>query len=654
MITKNTMTPEELKTESINFQWDFFERAINNYSIIMRILGCIEEEGGLITGMPQVFVEESLFDMCKIMREEGGLVKEGLFTIEDSLADISLESTKSLNEGLISPSVVRDAFGYGTLYCYPLREDVTVLGYLILGKRLPLAMDSKLLRELEIVCDIYNKALLLQQNVHNQKRQAQASSLYARVVNDFPDPLILVDRNGFISFVNAKAKNQFEGKKGLIIGEKLEHIVSGLAPDFYRAQGMVTGEVSYRSADTFKVLRMESYPIRDRNRVLYRGVVLKDVLENKVETEEHLLKVKMDSIGMLAGGIAHDFNNLLTGVLGYASLIKNFLSNDKKLFRYAEAIEHSAQRAATLTQHLLNFSRRQRKATGTVNLAGLLEDILFLMKESFRDLDIDVNLDRTIPSMRGDEADLQNAILNLCMNAKDAMEGHGTLTVRMERIQYARGREYALVEIGDTGHGIDDEIRARIFEPYFSTKETGSNLGLGLFLVDKVVKEHGGFIEVESEKERGTKFGVYLPLPMEMIERESKPLEVVGASIAPRQKVLIVDDEDVVRNFLSGVLEDKGLEIYEATNGADAVDLFKRNHNTIDLVILDMIMPGMKGDEVLKEIRRHRPEAKVIICSGFMTEEQRDRLRELRIEGFLDKPFRDKELLETVANILSH
>ncbi|HEY3275417.1 MAG TPA: hypothetical protein VGJ94_02260, partial [Syntrophorhabdaceae bacterium] len=159
------MRQDDLRSESISFQWDFYERAINNYSIIMRMLSCFEEEDSLISRIPKVFVEESLFDMCKIFKDESGQEKEGFFSIEDSLNDISLESIRTLNGGAVSASLVNDAFGYHTLYLYPLKKDVEVIGFLILGKKFTVELDQRFLRELEIVCSIYNKALLLHFNL---------------------------------------------------------------------------------------------------------------------------------------------------------------------------------------------------------------------------------------------------------------------------------------------------------------------------------------------------------------------------------------------------------------------------------------------------------------------------------------------------------
>jgi signal transduction histidine kinase len=430
--------------------------------------------------------------------------------------------------------------------------------------------------------------------------------------------------------------------------------VPSLTEDFARKGTPQYGEVNYKQGNTFKIFKLESFNVKENaEKGEWRGLIFKDVVEKKISEEEHLLRQKMESIGMLAGGIAHDFNNLLTGILGYASLMKKYLVDNPKLGRYAETIEHSAQRASKLTQHLLNFSRRQRKATGIVNVNALLEDVLFLLQESFREITIEKTFDESLPLTKGDEAELQNVFLNLLMNARDAMDGNGMIRVSTQRKKHFEGKEYILIELEDTGKGIDEELRLKIFEPYFSTKEKDSNLGMGLYLVDRVIKEHGGFIEIESEKEKGTKFSLYLPTPSSIVQNEKADGKVFDKDILKEKSILIVDDEDMVRELAKGVLASTGITIYEAMSGEEAIRIFKKHRNRIDIVFLDVIMPGLKGDVVLQRLREIKKDVKVIISSGFMNEDQRNKLKEYTIEAFLDKPFTDEDIVSNIIKVLS-
>jgi signal transduction histidine kinase len=648
------MIQDDLKSESLSFQWNFYERSVNNYSIIMRILNCLGDKDSLIKNVPRIFVEESPFEVCKLFRIEKANVKEGFFSLDNSPDNLSLETITQYNGGALSPSMVHNVSGYGSLYIYPLKEEIDIFGYLVLAKNVYISADRPLLRELEIVCDIYNKALLLNSAINTHGQESGAETMYELVVDEFPDAMFLVDRNGSICFANKRAKEEFEGRKGFLIGERLESLILGIDEDFYRKASLCCGEVTYRSGETLKIFRMNCYPIADTKQARnWTAVMLTDVAEEKFKNEEQLLKEKMGSIGLLAGGIAHDFNNLLTGVLGYASLIKNFLPKEEKLYKYAEAIEHSAQRASKLTQHLLNFSRRQKRTSGVIDLNALLEDVLFLLKESFRDVEIERSLYANLPPIKGDEAGLQNVFLNLCINAKDAMNGVGTIKVRTDRKKQMGDKEFALIEIEDSGKGMDDSIKTKIFEPYFTTKENGKNLGMGLYIVSKVIREHGGFIELDSRPGQGTKFSLYIPLAIDHSRKVVAEEEVTKNGLTKRHKILVVDDEDIIREFVKGILTDAGVHVLEARDGKEAIQLFKDHCQSIDLVILDMIMPGIKGDEVLKVIRAVRPDTKVIVSSGFMSEEQRDNLKEYQVDAYLDKPYRDKDVMRTILDILS-
>ena len=645
------MKREELQSESINLQWNFYERAINNYSIIMRIMSSVEDDL-LVDYIPKVFVEESFFDVCKIMVDEDGIIRQGFYSIDDTLSDLDFTSISALNSGASAPSLIDDVFGYGILYVYPIKKDLSVIGYIVLGKRYYMDIEMRLLRELEIVCDIYNKSLLLSDNSHRRKLQSKAT--FEIILEELPDALLLVDKNGFICYANKRAKSEFETKKGLLIGERIDNIVPGLTEDFAKKSGPQFGEVNYKHGNAFKIFKIESFTVKEEGeKGEWRGLIFKDVVGKKISEEEYLLKQKMESIGMLAGGIAHDFNNMLTGILGYASLMKKFLVDNAKLSRYAEAIEHSAQRASQLTQHLLNFSRRQRKSVGIVDINALLEDVLFLLKESFREITIDKNFDGSLPPIKGDEAELQNVFLNLLINAKDAMDGNGLIRVSTQWKKHENEKEFILIEMEDTGKGIDEELRLKIFEPYFSTKEKDFNLGMGLYLVDRVIKDHGGFIEIESEKEKGTKFSLYMPIHATIVKKEAIKETTFNKDILKEKSILVVDDEDMIRELAKGVLANTGIKIFEAVSGEEAIKIFKRHYDKIDVVFLDVIMPGIKGDAVLKKLREIKNNVRVIISSGFMSEGQRAKLKEYTIDAFLDKPFTDEDIIDAIIKVLS-
>ncbi len=626
---------------------------------------CMEGEKDLAAYMPRIFVEETFFDACAIvMKGNGG--KGSFFSIDNSLRQVACEEIEGPKGIIFSPSVVSDALGYGTLYIYPLKRGIHVFGYLVLGKRNPTALDEAILRDLDLLSEILNRFILLNMQVAQSKqaecetvqrldsRLAATKTLLENVIDQFPHPLFLIDRNGTISFANKEARDEFFEGNGFFAGEPVENVVQGIEKGFLDKDFILQGELHCRKGNAYRLYNVESYPIKDdKGKIVFKSLILKDVIDERIEEEENVNRNKMESIGKLAGGIAHDFNNVLTGILGYASLIKRMTQDEEQLNRYAGVIETSAKRAATLTEHLLNFSRRQKIAVvDRVNLNALLGDVLFLIRESFLNITVTTEFDEGLPSVMANAGELQHAILNLCVNAKDAMPEGGALRVRTERKSYLGGREFAVVTIEDTGCGIDERVRNRVFEPYFSTKTENKKLGMGLYLVQKVIKAHDGLIELASDKERGTTFTLYFPIAASGDEQTKTKVARPSRDIGKR-RILVVDDEEVVRGLLVGVLSAEGFEVLLAKDGREAIDVFLDQSASIDLVLLDMIMPGMKGEEVLRKLREESSAVKVIVSSGYMTEEQREKLQEYGVDGFLDKPYGDADAVNIVVSILT-
>jgi nitrogen-specific signal transduction histidine kinase/CheY-like chemotaxis protein len=657
------MEEGNLPAESLLFQWNFFERAISNYSIIIKMFQHMEGERDLLAHMPRIFVEETIFDTCElVMRAES---KGSFFSINGALKSVGADDLEQVKGPIFSPTILHRVFGYGTLYVYPLKRSIHVFGYLLLGKKQSVALDANILRDLELLCEILNRFILLNMGINELKqaesakmrqldsRLATTRTLLENVIDQFPHSLFLLDRNGIICFANKKARLEFlEAREST--GEKIEEVVGGIEKGFLEKDFMLQGELHHRRGDDYKLYSLESYPIKDnKGKVVFKSLVLKDVIEERVEEEESTYRSRMETIGRLAGGVAHDFNNVLTGILGYASLMKRMVpENYEQLARYAEIIENSAKRAATLTEHLLNFSRRQRvTAIDVIDLNGLLGDVLFLVRESFRTVTIEKQFDESLPPIKGDPGQLQHTFLNLCVNAKDAMGEGGTLTISTGRETSAGGQQFVFVKIHDTGPGIDEEVKGKVFEPFYTTKTESQKLGMGLYLVQKVVKSHGGFIELESAKGQGTTFTLYFPCANG--EKEPSPGAAAPAKAVRKGAVLVVDDEEVVRELLARVLSQEGVEVLQAENGAEALTIFEGRAESIDLVILDMIMPGMRGEEVLGRLRDRRRSVKVVISSGFMSEEQREKLKEIGVQGFLDKPYGEMEVVSMVRSMLA-
>ncbi len=377
--------------------------------------------------------------------------------------------------------------------------------------------------------------------------------------------------------------------------------------------------------------------------------------------EELFHAQKMEAIGTLAGGIAHDFNNMLQGILGYASLLKMKVSEADPMYKPLDVIERSAERAADLTKQLLGFARKGKYVVEPLNLNDVVDEVLRIITRTFdRAIEIKTTLSPDIWTVEGERSQLENVILNLCLNARDAMPAGGVLHIETlnkeiteDELPYlwARAGRYAVVRVTDTGRGMDDEVKKHIFEPFFTTKEKGKGTGMGLAMVYGVVKNHDGFITVDSEPGKGSTFTIFLPAT----EREaSKKGEVVKEPPHGSGTILIVDDEDDIRGLLRDTLNGLGYETIEASNGEEAVEIYRGQRERIDLIILDMVMPKMSGDEAFHRIKMIDPAVKVLVSSGYGIGEQiRKMIGDAGIEGFVQKPYDINEIAETVKSALS-
>ncbi len=389
----------------------------------------------------------------------------------------------------------------------------------------------------------------------------------------------------------------------------------------------------------------------------FRGIA-RDVTEEK-QLEERLLQAqKMESIGTLAGGIAHDFNNLLAGILGYASLTKTKISREHDIFRYIEAIEASASRAADLTSQLLAFARGGKYESKPVNLNTVVEDTLKILSRTLdKSIEITRNLREHLPNVEADPAQMQQLLMNLCVNAGDAMPNGGHLTIGTDVVEMGKNDvdmeaapgPYVMLSVADTGVGMDRETIARIFEPFFTTKGPGEGTGLGLSMVYGVVKNHGGAVTVQSKPGAGSTFKIYLPastVPDIYDGPDTKMLQNGD------ELILVVDDEDSVRSMAQDMLEPHGYSVLVAEDGEQALDIYKRHSGNIKLVILDMVMPRMGGRETFQQLQRLNPEVRVLLSTGYSREGKAQEILDSGVMGFIQKPYRANTLLSSVRNIL--
>ena len=373
--------------------------------------------------------------------------------------------------------------------------------------------------------------------------------------------------------------------------------------------------------------------------------------------EEHVAQAqKLETIGQLAGGIAHHFNNLLTIVMGNAELMQRSLPRESDCYHMAEQVVNAAQRAGDLTSQLLAFARKGRFKVVPVDLHDLIQRSVDLLDVTI-DKRIEIRLDLQASDFmsRGDPAQLENVLLNLALNACDAMPQGGLIEISTRNASFGAddarpesldAGHYIAIAIRDTGIGMSQETQAHIFEPFFTTKEVGKGAGLGLASVYGCVSNHGGAVTVRSAEGEGTTFEIYLPA-----ERQ-EPAQPARLTARPRGRILLVDDEESVRAFGAEVLRREGYEIVTCANGAEAMRVFAENPERFDLVILDMVMPKLDGLDTFRQMKRIRPDIRAMLSSGFSIN---DLPREILDEGVLDflaKPYRIEQLSQKVARVI--
>lgn len=651
------MQDRDIMSEPVNYQWDFYERAIKNYSVILRLLSIKDNKKNLFHEAPVIFVEELPFEVCKITIEDEKNREYGFFSIDGAVDNIDLEVIKKDYAHAFSPFILSNYFNYNILYVYPLIYNETErIGYIILGSEQKKVMTESFMRELRMLCNIFNKLIFVNPIPSHEYEKKSDILVYKRSLDLFPEPVFLIDNMGYIHYINKKAEEEFSVENRFLIGERFNNIFD-VSDYIFESPSPVEGRVEYLLGDDYRVFRLKCYPLGEKNNGIgsMRCLILNDTSQEKIEDEYHHQIKNMESLSLLAGGLAHDFNNLLTGIVGYTSLMKSFLKEEGRLLKYTVAIENAAQRATKLAHHLLNFSRRRTKRDGIVNVNAIIEDLAFIFRESYRDIEVKKSLSDMLPPIKGDETDIQNVLLNILVNAKDAMDGKGIISISTN-IKYLKNKKgFVVIEIGDNGPGMTKDIMKKVFEPYFTTKRVDNRLGMGLYIAKQIIGNHGGSIEIDSRPQEGTRFIIYLPLLYTggTGDTSSDKKEEKDVNLKPGLKILVVDDEEFIRDFLRGILKASGAHVIEAKDGYEAVDMFKNTRDKIDVIILDMIMPGKKGDEVLKEIRAMDKDVKIIVSSGYMNETQKQSLKEHHVNGFLDKPYTGRALINTINMVCS-
>jgi two-component system cell cycle sensor histidine kinase/response regulator CckA len=427
--------------------------------------------------------------------------------------------------------------------------------------------------------------------------------------------------------------------------------------------GQWSGETTYLSRDG-RVIPVSQVMVAHATAggKIQLSTIARDITERRLLEAQLRQAQKMDAVGQLAGGIAHDFNNLLTAILGYARFAADALAPGDQRRSDVDQVIKAAQRASGLTKRLLAFSRKQVLQPTNVDLNGLVTGVSQMLRLLIGEhIELEAVLAPDLALVRADAGQLEQIVINLAVNARDAMEQGGRLTLETAnvRLHAASGLpgqtvvagSYVMLAVIDGGVGMDESTKRHLFEPFFTTKEHGKGTGLGLATVYGIVKQSDGYIWVDSERGRGSAFRVYLPRSEYAVEAAAAPAE----SAAPRhgsETVLLVEDEDGVRELSRRMLENAGYHVLEAANARDAEMIFARSRDAIDLLVTDVVMPGASGPDLFRRLVGEKPGLKVIYVSGYATEAMARQFGLDRSAPYVQKPFTADQLASRVRSLL--
>jgi two-component system cell cycle sensor histidine kinase/response regulator CckA len=488
-------------------------------------------------------------------------------------------------------------------------------------------------------------------------------------LSDFlPQPVFETDQKGKLLFANKIAFTLFsytqeDFDKGInalemIIAEDRDRALKNMANVM---NGTILGPVEYtavrKDGNTFPIL-IHSNPLMQDGKVGgLRGILIDISAQKKLETQLRQAQ-KMEAIGTLAGGIAHDFNNLLMGIQGYTSLMLISTDPSHIHFRHLKGIEESVTSAAELTQQLLGVAKGGKYEVKPVNLNSFVKQSATTFGRTKKEITIHIKTQKNIWMVEIDQAQIGQVLLNLYVNAWQAMFKTGDLYLETQNVTLSDSDvkpyklepgNYVKISVTDTGIGMDKTVRERIFDPFFTTKEKSRGTGLGLASAYGIIKNHGGFIDVNSEINKGATFNIYLPASQKEAESESELHQEIQRG---SEAILLVDDEKMIIEVSQQMLITLGYTVFLANSGREAVEIFEQKENKIDLVILDMIMPEMGGSETFELLKEINPDIKVLLSSGYSIDGLAKTILAKGCDGFIQKPFGLKDLSQKIRKVI--
>ena len=508
-----------------------------------------------------------------------------------------------------------------------------------------------------------------------QKRAEEQLRLQSAALQSAANAIVITDRDGNVTWVNPSYTRLTGYSFEEVIGESTRILKSGKqSSEFYKNlwDTILSGRmwnkelVNKRKDGSLYNEEMTVTPVLNTQGEITHFVAIKqDVTERKKLQEQLIHAQKMEGIGTLAGGIAHDFNNILGIILGYSTLLAHTKNDAQKFSENMAAISQAVQRGANLVRQILTFARKSETSFELVDLNTMAKELLSMLMQTFpKIISFSHNFQEGVPLINADPSQIHQALLNLCVNARDAMPKGGTLSLSTglvsgedlrKRLSVANESQYVFVAVSDTGVGMSEHLKSRVFEPFFTTKEPGKGTGLGLAVVYGIVNAHHGFIDVESEQGKGTAFRLYFSIhggiKEEFKARKSKNEESRHGS---SEAILVVEDEELLLNMVRALLEENGYKVFTALDGKEALAVYELHRNEIKLVLTDMGLPRLSGTEEFIQLKEINPDIKVILASGYLDAELKTEMLKAGARSFVQKPYVPDDVLRIIREVLDN
>jgi PAS domain S-box-containing protein len=501
-----------------------------------------------------------------------------------------------------------------------------------------------------------------------RKRADEENLRLATAINEARESIIITDAEGTIQYVNPAFQDMSGYVRKDVIGQNIRILGSGKDNDMFLQamwDAIGSGEVwtcqfiTKKKDGTLYEAEARISPVRDNSGTIINYVSVQRDVTHEIQLEKLLRQAqKMEAIGTLAGGIAHDFNNLLMAIQGNVSLMLYDIDSTHPHYKFLTNIIKEVRSGAELTARFLGYARKGKYQVKPVNLNKLVIETSESIGRARKEISIHRELAADLFAIEADYGQIQQVLLNLFVNAADAMPVGGDLILKTANVTHQdmenklydpKPGNYVQLTVTDTGRGMDKETRKRIFEPFFTTKEMGLGTGLGLASTYGIIKDHSGYIDVDSEQGRGSTFTIYLPATEKKVEEAVLPTEQI---VKGTGTILLVEDEERILEVGVKMLERLGYTVLEARNGREAVEIYKENKDKIDLVILDMIMPRMGGGEAYDRMKEINPNLKVLLSSGYSIDSQAQEILKRGCDGFIQKVFGMQELSQRIREVL--